>query len=63
MGSKGGQDFGLLALWDLEEVQGSSEFRCNLIELSVGLSPSASCLKSGMDPSSFGATDRDYQLF
>jgi hypothetical protein len=32
VGGEGSQDFGLLALRDLEEVQGPSEFRCDLIE-------------------------------
>jgi NAD(P)-dependent dehydrogenase (short-subunit alcohol dehydrogenase family) len=36
MGGEGCQDFGLLALRDLEEVQGPSEFRCNLIEFGRG---------------------------
>lgn len=32
VGGEGCQDFGLLPLWNLEEVQGPSEFRCDLIE-------------------------------
>jgi hypothetical protein len=33
VGGKGCQDFGLLGLRDLEEVQGPSKFGCDLIEL------------------------------
>jgi hypothetical protein len=33
MGSKGCEDFSLFALRDLEVVEGSSKFRCDLIEL------------------------------
>jgi hypothetical protein len=33
---EGCQDFGLLGLRDLEEVQGPSEFRCDLIEFRGG---------------------------
>lgn len=33
VGGEGCQDFALLGLWDLEEVQGPSEFGCDLIEL------------------------------
>src|SRR5215203_2786297 len=36
MGAEGCQDFGLLALRDLEDVQGPSEFRCDLIEFCGG---------------------------
>jgi hypothetical protein len=36
MGGKRCQDFGLLALRDLEDVQGPSEFRCDLIEFRRG---------------------------
>jgi hypothetical protein len=36
VGGEGCQDFGLLALRDLEEVQGPSEFRCDLIEFCGG---------------------------
>jgi len=32
VGGEGCQDFGLLGLRDLEEVQGPSEFRCDLID-------------------------------
>lgn len=33
---EGGQDFGLLTLWDLEEIQGPSELRCDLIKFCRG---------------------------
>src|SRR5947207_199359 len=33
VGSEGFQDFGLLALRDLEMIQGPSEFRCDFVEL------------------------------
>lgn len=36
VGREGCQDFVLLAFWDLEEIQGPSEFRCNLIEFFGG---------------------------
>jgi hypothetical protein len=36
VGGEGCQDFGLLALRDLGEVQGPSEFRCDLIEFCGG---------------------------
>ena len=36
VGGEGCQDFALLALRDLEEVQGPSEFRCDLIEFCGG---------------------------
>jgi hypothetical protein len=38
VGGEGCQDFGLLAFRDLCEVQGPSEFRCDLIELRGALS-------------------------
>jgi hypothetical protein len=64
MGGEGCQNFVPLALRDLEEVQSSSEFCCNLIEFSrgdpevpVGFStPSGERLKWGMKTSSGGQT-------
>jgi len=34
--SEGGQDFGLLTLWDLQEIQSPSELCCNLIKFCRG---------------------------
>ena len=36
MGGEGGQDFRLLTLRDLEEIQGPSELRCDLIKFCRG---------------------------
>jgi len=36
MSSEGFQNFGLLALWDLEVIQASSELRCYLVEFRGG---------------------------
>ena len=36
VGGEGGQDFGLLTLRDLEEIQGPSELRCDLIKFCWG---------------------------
>ena len=36
VGGEGGQDFGLLTLRDLEEIQGPSELRCDLIKFFRG---------------------------
>jgi hypothetical protein len=36
VGGEGGQDFGLLTLRDLEEIQGPSELRCHLIKFCRG---------------------------
>src|SRR6185503_9772980 len=36
VGGEGCQDFGLLALRDLDEIQSSSEFRCDFIEFCRG---------------------------
>jgi hypothetical protein len=36
VGGEGRQDFGLLTLRDLEEIQGPSEFRCDLIKFFWG---------------------------
>jgi hypothetical protein len=49
VGGEGCQDFGLLALRDLDEVQGPSEFRCDLIEFCGG-DPEVSVGPSGVVP-------------
>jgi hypothetical protein len=36
VGREGCQDFGLLTLWDLEEIQGPSKLRCDLIKFCRG---------------------------
>src|SRR4029450_10257859 len=36
VGGEGCQDFGLLTLWDLEEIQGPSEFGCDFIKFCRG---------------------------
>jgi hypothetical protein len=36
VGGEGCQDFGFLRLWDLEEIQGPSKLRCNLIKFCWG---------------------------
>ena len=44
VGGEGCQDFGLLALWDLGEVQGPSEFCCDLIKFCGGDAKVPMCL-------------------
>jgi hypothetical protein len=36
VGGKGCQDFRLLTLWDLKEIEGPSKLRCNLIKFRRG---------------------------
>ena len=60
MGGEGCQDFVLLALRDLEEVQGPTEFRCDLIEFCGGdLEASVGLLKSERRRAGLGGRIRE----